>query len=75
MVTLAPEETRAIRALVSDFAHGEVAPLVAEYDREEKMPRDLLERAAELGLFGARSRLNSAGSGWTMSPLPRSSRS
>ena len=39
-------------AVVDDFARREVAPRVAEYDAGEYLPRDLLERAAELGFFG-----------------------
>jgi hypothetical protein len=37
---------------VRNFAEREVAPRVLEYDREESLPRDLLARMAELGLFG-----------------------
>lgn len=38
--------------LVGDFAKREIAPRVAEYDREEHIPRDLLDQMAELGFFG-----------------------
>ncbi len=39
-------------ALVGDFARREIAPLVAEYDRAEHIPRNLLDRMADLGFFG-----------------------
>jgi alkylation response protein AidB-like acyl-CoA dehydrogenase len=38
--------------MAGDFARREIAPRVAEYDREEKLPRDLLDKMAELGFFG-----------------------
>jgi alkylation response protein AidB-like acyl-CoA dehydrogenase len=38
--------------LAGDFARREIAPRVAEYDRREKLPRDLLDKMAELGFFG-----------------------
>lgn len=34
------------------FAEREIGPRVAAYDRDEELPRDLLERMADLGLFG-----------------------
>ena len=37
---------------IGDFARAELAPRVAEYDREEYIPRDLLDHMAELGFFG-----------------------
>ena len=50
--TLTRNELRALLDLVADFAQREVAPRVADYDHEEQLPRDLLDQAAELGLFG-----------------------
>lgn len=38
--------------LAGEFAQREIAPRVAEYDRQEKIPRDLLDQMAELGFFG-----------------------
>jgi alkylation response protein AidB-like acyl-CoA dehydrogenase len=38
--------------MVAQFAQREVAPRVAAYDREETLPRDLLDRMADLGFFG-----------------------
>jgi alkylation response protein AidB-like acyl-CoA dehydrogenase len=38
--------------LVATFARDIVGPRVAEYDREERIPRDLLNQMAGLGFFG-----------------------
>lgn len=51
-VAVRPEESALLREAVADFARREVAPRVAEYDREEHLPMDLLERMADLGFFG-----------------------
>ncbi|GAA1898696.1 acyl-CoA dehydrogenase family protein [Lapillicoccus jejuensis] len=40
------------RAVVRDFAEQEVAPYVAEWDREARFPTHLVPRMGELGLFG-----------------------
>jgi alkylation response protein AidB-like acyl-CoA dehydrogenase len=45
------EQTR-LRDAVRDFAQKEVAPIVEAANREEKFPRELLDRMAELNLFG-----------------------
>ena len=47
-----PAERRAIVEMASEFAAREIAPRVADYDRAEELPTDLLERMAALGLFG-----------------------
>jgi alkylation response protein AidB-like acyl-CoA dehydrogenase len=43
---------QALVRAVGEFARKEIAPRVAQYDRDEELPRDLLERMAELGFFG-----------------------
>jgi alkylation response protein AidB-like acyl-CoA dehydrogenase len=45
-------ERRNILDTVRAFARKEVAPRVREYDQAETVPRDLLERMAELGFYG-----------------------
>jgi alkylation response protein AidB-like acyl-CoA dehydrogenase len=45
-------DSAAIVELVSEFAQREIAPRVAEYDQAEELPRDLLDKMAELGFFG-----------------------
>jgi alkylation response protein AidB-like acyl-CoA dehydrogenase len=46
------EEQRAVQALARDLAEAEIAPHAAEWDREHRFPRELLDRLAELGLMG-----------------------
>ncbi|HEX5923356.1 MAG TPA: acyl-CoA dehydrogenase family protein [Baekduia sp.] len=43
---------QALIQTVGEFARKEIAPRVAQYDRDEELPRDLLERMAELEFFG-----------------------
>ena len=38
--------------MAGEFARREIAPRVAQYDHDEKIPRDLLDQMAELGFFG-----------------------
>ncbi len=45
-------DARALVEAVGEFARGEIAPQVAAYDREENIPRGLLDQMAELGFFG-----------------------
>ena len=51
-MTMTDEERQALLETVRRFAETEVAPHVADYDREEHLPRDLLDKTAELGVFG-----------------------
>lgn len=56
-MTLPPEDTAGLeRDLIVEtvrrFAREEVAPRVRDYDREEKLPADLIRRLAELELLG-----------------------
>lgn len=46
------EEAEALRRLVREFAQSVVAPRVLEYDAAEELPRDILDKMAELGFFG-----------------------
>ncbi len=41
-----------VGALAREFAATEIAPLVAEYDAAEQMPRELLDKMGALGFFG-----------------------
>jgi alkylation response protein AidB-like acyl-CoA dehydrogenase len=45
-------EQESLLELARDFARREVAPHVAEYDREERFPIEIVRRAAGLGLLG-----------------------
>jgi hypothetical protein len=49
--------------MVCDFAQERVAPRVAAYDADERIPRDLLEEMADLGLFGGAVSLEFGGLG------------
>lgn len=51
-VTLDATQRASLLSTVSDFAQREIAPRVAEYDRAEKLPLDLLKQMADLGFFG-----------------------
>ncbi|MFA7270456.1 MAG: acyl-CoA dehydrogenase family protein [Sterolibacterium sp.] len=46
------EEQRLLQDTMRRFATEKVAPRVAEYDREERMPLDLLEELGEMGMMG-----------------------
>ena len=46
------EEHEAFRRSVRDFAEKEVAPHVAEWDKQHHFPVDLVHKMGELGLFG-----------------------
>jgi alkylation response protein AidB-like acyl-CoA dehydrogenase len=46
-------EHESLRASVREFARREIAPLVADYDREERFPADIVRKAGELGWIGA----------------------
>jgi alkylation response protein AidB-like acyl-CoA dehydrogenase len=46
------DEQQDLRRLAQEFAQREIAPHVAEYDRDERFPAEIVRRAAELGLAG-----------------------
>ena len=52
MTTTPPEAQAQIVNMVRDFVKREVEPVAAEYDREDTIPYDLIDRMKELGLFG-----------------------
>jgi len=51
-MTLTASDRKQLVGLVRDFAAAEVAPRVRDYDRDEYLPVDILEKMAALGLFG-----------------------
>jgi alkylation response protein AidB-like acyl-CoA dehydrogenase len=51
-MTVTREEADQLVKLVGDFAQREIAPRVAAYDQDERIPKDLLVKMAELGMFG-----------------------
>ncbi len=46
------DEQREIQRLVRDFAHGELAPVAEEQDREGRFPYEIVAQLGELGLMG-----------------------
>src|SRR6476646_7325749 len=51
MFELSPEH-EAFRASVRDFAEKEIAPHVAQWDKDHHFPVDVVQKMGELGLFG-----------------------
>ena len=47
------EEQIMIRNLMKDFAKNEILPKARDDDRDERFPRDILDKMAPLGLLGA----------------------
>ncbi|MGC9040776.1 MAG: acyl-CoA dehydrogenase family protein, partial [Roseiflexus sp.] len=47
-----PEDLRLLRQTVRDFANKEIAPIAREIDEEERVPFEMLRKAADLGLLG-----------------------
>ncbi len=53
MTTETSEEARTqIVTAVREFVRREVEPIAAQYEREDKLPVDLVEKMKEMGLFG-----------------------
>jgi len=61
------QEQKQIQKTVREFAENEIRPLAKEYDRAEKYPHEVVEKAAEMGLTGANLPMEYGGAGY--SPL------
>jgi len=59
------EEQKQIREEVRRFGENEIEPVAKEYDREEKFPFEVLEKAAEMGLTGANIPIEYGGAGYS----------
>jgi len=46
------DEQKEIRAMVREFAQGEILPLVEEAEKNEKFPVEIMPKLGELGLLG-----------------------
>lgn len=46
------DEQNMLRETVRRFTENEIKPLAAKIDKEKRVPRELINKAAELGLFG-----------------------
>jgi len=47
-----PKDYQLLRRMVREFAQNEVAPLAREIDEKKEIPRQLIDKAARLGLLG-----------------------
>ncbi|NIO67932.1 MAG: acyl-CoA dehydrogenase, partial [Anaerolineae bacterium] len=47
-----PKEYQLLRRMIREFAQKELAPIARKIDEEEEVPRELIDKAAELGLLG-----------------------
>jgi len=59
------EEQKQIRDQVRKFAENEVKPVATEYDRKEKYPHEVMDKAAENGMLGARIPIEYGGAGYS----------
>lgn len=50
--SLLSEEELMIRNTVREFVTEEVIPIIEEYNRDSKFPKQLIPKMAEMGLFG-----------------------
>ncbi len=46
------DEQRQIAALAAEFAQGEIAPFIAQWDRDHTFPRELYGKLAQIGVMG-----------------------
>src|SRR6478672_10377210 len=60
------EHHQLLRKTVRDFARAEVAPRAQAWDEEERFPKEIVPRLAELGLLGIRIPEDYEGSGMDM---------
>jgi len=58
------EEQRQIQDEIARFAENEIKPVATEYDTEEKFPREIVEKAAEMGLTSANIPMEYGGAGY-----------
>jgi len=47
-----PKEYQLLRRIIREFAQKELAPIARKIDEEEEVPRELIDKAAKLGLLG-----------------------
>src|SRR5512137_1906799 len=47
------EEQKMLRTMVREFVNAEIKPIARKIDEEERIPRELIQKIAELGLLGA----------------------
>jgi alkylation response protein AidB-like acyl-CoA dehydrogenase len=59
------QEQEQIRDEVRKFAENEIKPVAGEYDRKEKYPHEVVDKAAEMGLCGAAIPIEYGGAGYS----------
>lgn len=63
MILNLPEEIQMLKDTIRRFVDNEVAPYSEQIDQEEKIPKDLVQKVKELGLFGLTTPVEYGGSG------------
>lgn len=58
------EEQQMLRQMVRDFTNNEIKPIAKKIDEEEKIPEELINKIAELGLLGAAFPVEYGGGGF-----------
>ncbi|MGE5682423.1 MAG: acyl-CoA dehydrogenase family protein [Bacillota bacterium] len=58
------EEQNMLREMVRDFTNNEIKPIAPKIDSEEKIPRDLINKLAEIGVLGVSFPEEYGGSGF-----------
>lgn len=58
------EEQQMLREMVRDFTNNEIKPIAQKIDAEEKIPRDLINKLAEIGVLGVSLPEEYGGSGF-----------
>ncbi|MGE5499399.1 MAG: acyl-CoA dehydrogenase family protein [Syntrophothermus sp.] len=58
------EEQQMLREMVRDFTNNEIKPIAQKIDAEEKSPRDLINKLAEIGVLGVSLPEEYGGSGF-----------
>ncbi|HEX2963141.1 MAG: acyl-CoA dehydrogenase [Ignavibacteria bacterium] len=58
------EEQQMLREMVRDFTNNEIKPIASKIDAEEKIPRDLINKLAEIGVLGVSMPEEYGGSGF-----------
>lgn len=58
------EEQQMLREMVRDFTNNEIKPIAKKIDEEEKIPEELINKIAELGLLGAAFPVEYGGGGF-----------
>jgi alkylation response protein AidB-like acyl-CoA dehydrogenase len=61
-----PDELEQIRKEVRRFGENEIEPVANKYDREEKYPHEVVDKAAEMGLLGAQIPVEYGGAGYSV---------